>query len=181
MLLYKVNWCFYCLKLEIGMVETMDVKLVKMNLQDQSLLENLLEFYVYEFTAYLSHVQLRNDGRYGFDATLFLSDERFYSFLIRVKDEIAGFAIVEDRKDYRTIREFFVMRKFTRNGVGQKVAFDLFSMFEGNWEVHQVEKNYPAQAFWRSVIKEFTQNKYREYYNERRESCQEFMSKGTPA
>lgn len=156
----------------------MDIKLVRINLQDQPLLENLLEFYVYEFSAYLSYVRLGDQGRYVFDATHFVSDERFYSFLIRVDGEIAGFAIVEDRKDYRSIKEFFVMRKFTRSGVGKKVAFDLFSMFEGKWEVHQVEKNYPAQAFWRSVIKEFTNNEYREFYTELRGSCQEFISKG---
>lgn len=159
----------------------MDVKLIKMNRQDQPMLENLLELYVYEFSSYLPDVRLRDNGRYGFDATLFLTDKRFHSFLIRVENEIAGFAIVEERKKDRSIREFFVLRKFTRNGVGKKVAFTLFSMFEGKWEVHQVEKNYPAQAFWRSIIKEITQNEYREYYNERRESCQEFISKGTSA
>lgn len=51
-------------------------------------------------------------------------------------------------------------------------------MFRGNWQVLQIKRNYPAQAFWRSVIAEFTDNDYEERYDatDDRSSIQEFKN-----
>jgi predicted acetyltransferase len=41
------------------------------------------------------------------------------------------------------------------------------------WVV-QIQNNYPAQAFWRKTIQEFTSNSYEESYDDHRRSVQEF-------
>jgi len=66
------------------------------------------------------------------------------------------------------------MKKFEGKGVGKVVAKEVFNRFRGKWMITQVEKNYRAQAFWRSLVSEYTDGKYHERYDERRRSIQEF-------
>jgi predicted acetyltransferase len=80
--------------------------------------------------------------------------------------KLAGFVMV-NRKTYLTrsewaISEFFIMRKYRRQGVGKDVAFSIFDQFHGKWEVHEIESNVPSQLFWRKVISEYTHGKYSE-------------------
>ena len=51
---------------------------------------------------------------------------------------------------------------------------EVFDMFPGKWKVTQIQKNYPAQAFWRSVIGNYTNGNFSESYDEKRKSIQEF-------
>jgi predicted acetyltransferase len=48
--------------------------------------------------------------------------------------------------------EFFVMRKYRREGVGRTAARELFASFPGSWLVHEVPGNDAATAFWRDAI-----------------------------
>ncbi|GAV11826.1 putative GCN5 N-acetyltransferase [Paenibacillus sp. NAIST15-1] len=50
----------------------------------------------------------------------------------------------------------FVMRKFRRTGVGQIAAEHIFQQYGGEWELHQLENNVPAQRFWDKVIDEIS-------------------------
>ncbi|HSH79923.1 MAG TPA: hypothetical protein VLA19_15460 [Herpetosiphonaceae bacterium] len=54
------------------------------------------------------------------------------------------------------IAEFFVLRKWRRLGIGRRVAFDLFERFPGGWEIAEERLNAAAQAFWRSIVGEYT-------------------------
>ena len=58
--------------------------------------------------------------------------------------------------------EFFVMRKFRRQGVGSRVARQLFDRFPGRWEIAQKLENKIGQAFWRTLIADYTNGSYRE-------------------
>ncbi len=58
--------------------------------------------------------------------------------------------------------EFFVMRKYRRQRVGEGAARALFDRFPGRWEVSEVPENPGAQAFWRKVIAEYTGGCYEE-------------------
>jgi predicted acetyltransferase len=54
------------------------------------------------------------------------------------------------------------MRKYRRVGIGRKAAFHVFDRFRGTWKVEQDETNVVAQAFWRSVIGEYTDGDFEE-------------------
>ncbi|MFY0758443.1 hypothetical protein AB1K32_06135 [Metabacillus dongyingensis] len=54
------------------------------------------------------------------------------------------------------------MKKFRRSGLGKKIAHNIFQMYIGKWEIFQIERNKPAQSFWRKVIEEYTAGDYAE-------------------
>jgi predicted acetyltransferase len=54
------------------------------------------------------------------------------------------------------------MRKHRRSGVGRTLATEMFDRFRGPWQVHQIERNTPAQAFWRRIIGDYTNGAFTE-------------------
>ncbi|WP_223435400.1 iron-containing alcohol dehydrogenase [Metabacillus dongyingensis] len=54
------------------------------------------------------------------------------------------------------------MKKFRRSGLGKKIANNVFQMYSRKWEIFQIERNKPAQSFWRKVIEEYTAGDYTE-------------------
>jgi predicted acetyltransferase len=54
------------------------------------------------------------------------------------------------------ITEFFVMRKYRRQGIGKQVAPELFEHYPGRWEVAELPQNAARLAFWRKTIGEYT-------------------------
>ena len=148
---------------------------------EKSIVENLSQFYLYEFSQYLPSIQL--DGHHGLyqglpDLDAYRDNANRAPFLIRVDGELAGFVLVKRGRgdEPHEIGEFFVMRKFGGKGIGTSVAMQIFEMFPGTWLIHEVWNNYKAQAFWRSVVHAYTQGRYREYYDEKRRPCQTFSS-----
>jgi predicted acetyltransferase len=79
---------------------------------------------------------------------------------------LAGFVLVNRHAflpgNEWSIAEFFIIRKYRRQGIGKAVAFYIFDQFRGKWEVREVEANAPAQHFWRKLIAEYTAGHYLE-------------------
>jgi predicted acetyltransferase len=121
----------------------------------------MMELYLYDFSEF-DDSDLDEHGYFGYgDLDYFWFEPTHAAFLVTVDDKLAGFVLVDnevvvDGYD-RSICEFFIMRKYRRKGVGSIVARDVFGRFSAKWEVRVVEKNTPAQAFWRGVIAEYTQ------------------------
>jgi predicted acetyltransferase len=59
-----------------------------------------------------------------------------------------------------SVSEFFVMRKYRRQGIGKQVAATVFDMFSGKWEIFQHEANIPSYRFWESVVQEYTGGRF---------------------
>jgi predicted acetyltransferase len=135
---------------------------------DAPLLENLLQFYYYDFCELLGgHVGM--DGKFApppLDA--YWRDAWRYPRLIRVDEHPAGFALVQrgsrlnEAPDTWDVCEFFVMRQYRRQGVGALAALGVFEEFRGRWEVRQMLKNSGATQFWRAVIARHTGGEYNE-------------------
>ncbi|WP_252183537.1 GNAT family N-acetyltransferase [Rossellomorea vietnamensis] len=98
---------------------------------------------------------------------------------MKYEDKYAGFAFVREieqgNKQYYSMAEFFVMKKYRRSGLGRVAAVQLFNRFRGEWEVSQIKRNQPAKKFWRSMIEEFTNGSWTEVEVESR-SIQRFSS-----
>jgi len=86
--------------------------------------------------------------------------------LITVDEKLAGFVLIDNEVvvtgNERSVTEFFIMRKYRRQGVGKQVAIEVFGRLPAKWEVRVIEQNSPAQDFWRRVIAEYTQDKFQE-------------------
>ncbi|NGZ74536.1 GNAT family N-acetyltransferase [Saccharibacillus alkalitolerans] len=137
--------------------------------QRRAVIENLLQFYLYDFTLYLD-IAADENGKFpdypDLDEFWSRPDCKF-PFLIRANGEPAGLALVErndenGRKPSYYMVEFFVLHKFRRRGVGARAAVMLFDRFKGRWKVTQLKNNEPAQRFWRQVIGTYTVGSYKE-------------------
>ena len=88
------------------------------------------------------------------------------AFVILAGDKYAGFALVDndvvipDRE--RSIEEFFVLRKYRRQGIGKQAATAIFRASPGRWEVGQRMTNDQGRAFWRNVIGSLTDGGFSE-------------------
>lgn len=128
---------------------------------DRSLVENLLEFYMYDM-AEIHGFAVGADGLYRYDR---LDDFWVHPHLIFSDDDVAGFALIIDRCPITGaapcyfMAEFFVMRPYRRNGVGTGCALGLITDHRGLWHVAVIERNAPALAFWANLFAPFETHK----------------------
>jgi predicted acetyltransferase len=62
--------------------------------------------------------------------------------------------------------EFFIRRGCRGVGIGAIAATELFDRFRGTWKVAELERNVPAQRFWRRVIGEYTDGTFSEEWSD---------------
>ncbi|CAG9622757.1 GNAT family N-acetyltransferase [Sutcliffiella rhizosphaerae] len=159
----------------------MDYEIIKAKIDDQETMQHLFQFYIYDFSEFIE-VHVEENGRYSdypYLSNYWTEDDR-YPYLIKFNGNIAGFVLVrwleEERKSHFSIAEFFIMRKYRRTGLGKLVAKDIIRSHKGEWEVFQIEKNKPAQLFWRNVIADFTGGQYTERVGDGKKVIQAFIS-----
>jgi tagatose 1,6-diphosphate aldolase len=125
---------------------------------DYPVVQTLSSYYIYDFTEYLGW-PCPASGRFGGCDEMFAEWQagKNYPFLISVGGELAGFAAVAldtgTREFY--IQEFFIVRKFRRQGVGKAVAYRLFEPFAGPWRVEWLLANSPARQFWQPALQRY--------------------------
>ncbi|MBN3526739.1 GNAT family N-acetyltransferase [Paenibacillus apiarius] len=143
----------------------MSLVIQKMEIEEKDILKNLMQYYFYDFSEYV-RCDVNECGQ--FDEYPYLDSywggEGKVPFYIQFEGNYIGFVLVRFvrsfDKDYYSIAEFFVMKKYRRSGLGRQAAIHIFDLFPGNWEVCQLESNKPAQDFWIDVIGQYTNNTY---------------------
>jgi predicted acetyltransferase len=146
--------------------EMLDVTLERAAARAVPILRRLMQLYLYDLGT-IDGWDISSDGRFGNARSI----ERFWTqrgrraFFIRVGRVLAGFALIHNRAHFagagtHEISEFFVLRKYRRQGVGRRAATRLFDMFPGSWEVAELASNVGAQAFWREVIAGYTNGNF---------------------
>lgn len=135
----------------------MEVALIEAS--DSTLVANLFPLYVYDMSEYMGwgpdEMGLYAPGAAGYVAEYWQKDDH-YPYLIKADGELAGFVLLrrfpEDPERY-DIGQFFVLRKFKRQGIG-KLAFEqAVSRFPGLWLTRVLNGNTGALEFWQSVIR----------------------------
>ena len=152
----------------------MNIEIQQASLEEKSILRNLLELYEYDSTEFEPR-DLDAHGLFGYRwLDHYWTEAGRYPFIVRVEGKLAGLVLVrtldetENASTY-SMAEFFVLRKYRRQGVGQFVSKRIFDRFPGQWSVAQVENNSAAQAFWRKVISEYTQGNFQERWSNNEE------------
>ncbi len=135
---------------------------------DITVLRHLMQLYLYDLGT-IDGWDVGQDGLFGDSARVerYWTEEGRLAFLIRVRGILAGFVLVRDQAWFagpgtREISEFFVLRKYRRQGVGEQAARATFDLFPGRWEVAEMASNTGAQAFWRAVIGRYTSDRFDE-------------------
>ena len=101
-----------------------------------------------------------------FDLGRYFHEKDRFTFLIRVQEELAGFALINkvgtsSEVDW-IIGEFFILAKFQGKGIAKEMAIRIFDRFDGVWEVAQMPKNLPAVRFWKKVVNEYSAGQFKE-------------------
>lgn len=147
----------------------MKIELIRAQPQHRSLVRRLYELYCHDFSP-MTRSPIGDDGWWTDDDFLRVwPDDELQIFLVRLDDHWAGFAWVARGSyidpfidDHFLMDEFFILRQYRRQGLGEQVAVRLFSKFSGTWEIGEIPENVEAQAFWRMVIGRYTDHHFDE-------------------
>ncbi len=133
---------------------------------DRLPLYRMLELYQHDLSDVWEQ-DLDSHGEYGYALDDYWGDPACLPFVFVVAGRYAGFALVDAdvrlAGSERWIAQFFVLKKYRRQGFGRAAARALFGLMPGRWEVGQMPLNTPAQAFWRRVIGEYTGGSFVEH------------------
>ena len=124
-------------------------------------LENLFQLYVHDFSELWFDRdigELDETGRFQsyIDLASYWSEPGGSAWLIRADGHLAGFALLGHESHSgvaadHDMAEFFVARKYRRDGVGYRAARQLIAERPGRWEIAVTRRNVGAQHFWRRV------------------------------
>jgi predicted acetyltransferase len=146
----------------------MKTELIRAGTRHRTVVRQLYELYVHDFSP-MTRADIGDDGLYTADDFLKPWPADLQIFLVRVTDRWAGFAWIArgsyvdpNVANHWLMDEFFIMRKYRRQGIGEQVAVRLFTELTGTWEVGEIPENVEAQLFWRKVIGRLTGGHYQE-------------------
>jgi predicted acetyltransferase len=145
----------------------MDIQLVAIDSSSTAILTRLLQLYAYDFSE-MTGTDILENGLFSTPKAEGFFELGRHPMLIKMEGKLAGFVIVDQKSRFGTredpldVAEFFVLRKFRKQGVGQMVAHMIFDRYHGQWEVRQVPKNQAATLFWRTVIHRYTSGSFEE-------------------
>ncbi len=120
-------------------------------ISDKAVVRRLLELYAHDFSEFEDY-DVDEHGLFGYPyLDHYWTDPDRHPFLFRVDGHLAGFALVRSGTPH-DMAEFFVLRKYRREGIGAHAARDVFARFPGAWQVRQLTANARATSFWRATI-----------------------------
>lgn len=149
-----------------------EVRLELIAIEEKSVLRNLLELCQHDSSEF-NGAEIDQHGCFGYQyLDHYWTEAGRYPFFILTAGKVAGFALIrtlaEEGNDapLYSLAEFFILRKYRRQGIGGRAARQIFDQFAGTWKVGQEANNTVAQHFWRTVIAAYSGGKYREYPRE---------------
>jgi predicted acetyltransferase len=149
----------------------LNLKLIEATSLDFNLIMNMGRFYEYEMSRYTKWPWQGEDSGYPTKYLVenfkrYFEEKDRYPFLIKVDQEVAGFALIDkkgsDPEVEWNIGEFFILAKFQGQGLGRRVAEEIFNKFHGKWEVACLPDNSGAYKFWKKIVANYSNNNYQE-------------------
>ena len=150
-------------------INSMSIEVKQADVSERPILRHLMELYQYDFSEF-DEAELGPVGLYDYPYLdhYWVEPERT-PFLVRVDGNLAGFVLVArynyltGHKDTWVMAEFFILRKYRHQGIGEYVARYIFDQFPGAWQVGQIIGNTAATAFWRKVIQRYAGGDFQEH------------------
>lgn len=125
---------------------------------NSSIFDKLVQDYEDEFSS-ITGKKKNQDGKYDLDVDWRSPNIGYYW---QEDSNIVGFCIVDSVDDNLDIGEFYVVPAYREKGIGQNMAFAVFSQHPGPWQVRQIVHAELAKRFWRRVINDYTAGDYTE-------------------
>lgn len=139
----------------------MIVSLQEVTTEEREALWRLLQLAMHDYSEF-DRFEIEADGTFPyrwFDA--YFKEPSRHAWFFMVGDRIGGFVMVregcgQEDWDY-SVAEFFVLRRYRREGVGLDAAQKVIGLFPGVWGISFDDPNTPAVRFWRKVASSFKQ------------------------
>lgn len=143
----------------------MDYEIIKVDEKDKDKLYRLLQYALYDGSQYVdNHLNEDCTFDYGWFDNYFTDKDRD-AYFIKKDDKYIGMCMVNEylkiNNQGKSISEFLILPKYRRNHIGKRVAYDIFEMYRGDWEVQPMENNPGAYNFWKNIINEYTNGNYK--------------------
>lgn len=134
-----------------------DTTLHPVTAEQHALLDRLDQLYRHDLSEFRDALP-DEDGRFRSRLADYLPDapdpDRG-AYLVRHGGTVAGFVLLRGLVEPpRHLGEFFIIRRFRREGVGRTVVRELFRRHPGPWQLAFQEENPAAARFWRRVATE---------------------------
>jgi predicted acetyltransferase len=158
--------------------------------ESEPVLRNLFEHYLHDMSEWFQF-DTQPDGSYSYDTSA-IWKKPASAYLVRVNAALAGFALIGSAEQWlgaagagvHDVHEFFVLRKYRRDGLGRELALRLWAERPGPWLVRAAEGNQPAVAFWRNTIAGYSGGTFSEHEHEANGRSWRFfrfdVSRGSP-
>ncbi len=142
----------------------MNYEIESVTLKDKEKLYKLLQYSLYDGSQYIDNdINEECVFEYKWFDNYFIDDDR-NAYFIKNGNEYLGMVMVNENlkfnKEGKCIAEFLILPKYRRNHIGKRVAYDIFEIFKGDWEVQPMENNPIAYSFWKNIINEYTEGSY---------------------
>lgn len=122
-------------------------------IEEKSALAAMMQEYIAEMAQFVPGVRVGQPYPH-FDLYWSEPNSR-WPFWQNVDDTNAGFALVQRDEESMQIEEFFVVRRYRREGIGLAAARRLIARYPGPWHITQRENNANAIIFWHRVLDGF--------------------------
>ena len=136
----------------------MNFNLIKASREYISVFENLLQFYIYDFSEFVE-LDVKEDGLFEPYSSLreyWEEENERFPYFIKEGEKYLGFVLVRyitlSDRSYFSMAEFFIMRRYRKMGIGRSIAEQVFNLHKGQWEIYQKEINKPAQDFCHLLV-----------------------------
>ena len=136
----------------------MEIQLISISEKNATIFEVFAQDYEAEFSA-ITKKEPNAEGRFALEANWKKPNSGFYCFS---KKKPVGFTIVTEANNRSDIAEFYILPCYRKMGYGKKLAFAVFDLFPGPWQVREIPTAKDAIVFWRTTISEYTKDKYEE-------------------
>jgi predicted acetyltransferase len=136
------------------MKQTPGIEIYPASIEDMPVIENLLEYYTYEFSE-SAHLDVGLNGRFGYDdLDDYWKDDSLYPYLMTIGGKYCGLALVQPgsvgsgKTGIWDMEDFFIMHRYRRRGLGTELARHVWHKHPGQWEIRVLDGNTPALQFW---------------------------------
>lgn len=128
-------------------------------------LYRMLELYQYELSDIWDQ-DLDETGEYGYALDRYWQAAGNYPYVALAGGHYVGLALVDDRvklpEGQFWMDQFFVLKKYRREGIGNELARRVIAQHPGRWQIGQMTENTGARFFWRQVIERVTRGAFEE-------------------
>lgn len=143
-----------------------DLRIIEAKESQKEILQRLLELYQYDLSI-ITDDDVDPFGLYGYSyLDHYWVEKNRYPYLFMLRESLAGFALVNkvnwlpENDGAHSMAEFFVLKKYRRQGLGTIAAQYVINRFPGKWEIRILRENRSAIQFWRRVINNLTAGRF---------------------